>query len=729
MSIYHFDYETTSECDIMSFGAYRYSCDPTTRILMFAIAKDSGAPLLWAFDEPDTSESRQALALLEEAIVTGSLVYAHNYQFELAVSHYRLTKDVGVTTIPVRENYRCTQAMCRKAAIPESLGKVAAFLGLPQQKADIGKKLIEIFSDQNKVITLFPPVGAIDPDTILPLKRGGFTKGKKPANRKSVSPILDEEILWDWQVKVEAGTELMTVRKAWAMFKEYCRQDVRTEQELHKKLSHFELKGLDLESFQFDMRMNFAGAPFNKKALTHTQGIITEFQDRLEARMLRMCGLRSGQREKLLGWLQERGYPEQNLQADTVDAVLEKPPEAMTPLALKVLKHRALLSFAAIKKIPTALGCLCPDGRVRGTKTWHGARTGRGTSKLVQLDNVKKATIKDSRTAYSMLCNGYELSWFEDLWESPLEVFASCMRHFIQLPDGEMILDADFVGVEARIAPWLCGQHDKLQSILDGLDQYIVMASEVVFNIPYDQVTRDQRTVGKPVELQLGFGAGGKGLRNSLRDIHGVDLPLKTCISIVAKFRAKFPKYKECWDEMEDAAKKVIITPSVGEVSVAEGQIKFRVGRAAGIPFLVMTLPSGRKMYYPNPEVKRVFKEYDEEDMAVEPWKKAEKGYWTDSISFFGQHEGVWRRIHTWGSRLFENAVQAIGADLLNYGMISAEKKGYGIMMCIHDQALAQANGGSLEGFIEALCEKQPWADSFPLEADGKIVPFYLKED
>lgn len=729
MSIYHLDYETTSECDISSFGAYRYACDPTTRILMFAIARDSEKPVLWTFLEPQSPESQAARRMLDEALESGALIYAHNYQFELAVSHYRMVEDIGTKDTPKHENYRCTQAMCRKAAIPESLGNAAKFLGLSEQKEGVGKKLIKIFSDQNVDVTLTPPPGLFDPETIKPMKRGGFTKGAKPKNRKSNSPILDDEILWDWQVKVDS--EMMSVRAAWELFMEYCREDVRTEQELHSKLSRFELRGLDLDSFLFDMRMNFRGAPFNRAALEHAQSMIVEFQDRLEARMMRMCELRSGQREKLLEWLRVRGYPEKNLQADTVDEVLANPPESMTPLALEVLRHRSLLSFAAIKKIPAALGCLCPDERVRGTKVWHGTRTGRGASRLVQLDNVKKATIKDSAVAYAMICKEHELQWFEDLWNSPLEVFASCMRHFIQLPGGEMMLDADYIGVEARIAPWFCGQDDKLQSILDGIDQYKLMASEVVYNIPYEQVTREQRTVGKPVELQLGYGAGGKGLRNSLRDNHGVLLELKECNAIVAKFRARFPKYEECWTEIEEAVKSVIRHPNIGEVPVAGGKVTFRVGRTAGVPFLVMKLPSGRCMYYPNPTIKPEFKKYDEEDMQGEEnaWKREKGGYWIDSISFYGQHEGIWRRIHTWGSRLFENICQAIGADLLNYGMLCAEAEGYGIMMCIHDQALAESNGKSLDGFIEALCRKQPWAETFPLEADGKIVPYYLKED
>lgn len=251
------------------------------------------------------------------------------------------------------------------------------------------------------------------------------------------------------------------------------------------------------------------------------------------------------------------------------------------------------------------------------------------------------------------------------------------------------------------------------------------MAAEVVYNIPYDQVTREQRTVGKPVELQLGFGAGGKGLRNSLRDNHGVHLTLKQCNEIVAKFRSRFPKYEEYWKEMEEAAVAAIRHGKTTRLS--NGKILFGRMRKAGITYLVMQLPSGRRMYYPEPKIAPEFKKYDEEDMEADPWKREKGGYWTDSMSFYGQHQGKWKRIHTWGSRLFENAVQAIGADLLNYGMICAEQEGYGIFMCIHDQALAQSNGGTLEGYLEALCRKQSWAEDFPLEADGEVVPYYLK--
>lgn len=718
----HRDYESSSLSDITSVGAYRYCADPSTRILMFAILEDDSEPVLWDFLNPNSEESREAVRLMRKANEERILTYAHNTQFEIAIDHYRLKQDVGVDPID-HDLIRCTQAMCRRAAIPPSLGEAAKFCNLEQQKASVGDALIDIFSCQHKPTTLYPPEGAIDPDSVKPLKRGGFTKGKKPKNRKSASPILEDEIPWDWQVRVDG--QLITVRQAWELFKDYCKQDVRAERELHRKLEPFELTGDELASFQFDMRMNFRGVPVNRDALTKAQALVESFQGVVEARMQRMCGLKSSQGQKLKAWLKERGYPYDDMQADTVEKALANP-EGLTPLAQEVLQCRALLSFAALKKIPSMLNAACPDGRVRGTTVWYGARTGRATGRIIQPQNMKKSTIQGSKIAYDLICQGTDLGTLELMWGSPLEVIASCCRHFIQRPEG-MLLDADYTGVEARIAPWLGGEKEKLDSILAGLCQYKVMASEIVFNIPYDQVTKEQRTVGKPVELSCVYGTGGEGLMNALRDNHGVHKTEEECDAIVAAYRAKFKNLVQCWHDMERAAITAIRTGKM--VEVADGRIAFGRFRRNGMTWMVMRLPSGRKLYYPRPEVKSVFRKYKEKDMVKHPWKREEGGYWSDSISFYGSLEGKWCRISTWGSRLFENACQAIGADLLNYGCLQAEAAGYPIIMIIHDQVLAEDVGLPLDRFKELFCAKQPWAETFPLDATADIAPFYLKDD
>lgn len=711
MSILGLDFETSSLVGI-DCGAYRYADDPSTVILVMAVRKDDGPTLVWRYDDPDSEESQAAIALFKQAVEEGWMIRAFNAQFEVAICRSVVTRQLGIPE-PRTDRWRCTMALCNRAAIQSNLAGAAEDLHLADQKDKRGKALIGIFSDRTKTKTLRPPEGLkID--------------GKKPKPRKTLSPILEEEILWDWKVTV-AGDE-MTVRHAWESFVEYCRKDVVVESGVARCLYKFELEGDELASFLFDLRMNYKGVPVNVAALEHTQGLVEEYSSKAIAEFQAICGLAPSQGKKLLPWLNARGYKGENLQADTVEKALEDT-SGMTPEGAKILKMRSLLSFAALAKIPSMLRSVCEDGYVRGTTLWHGARTGRATGRIIQPQNMKKATAKHTLLAYLWgLCEGEPLSFFEELWESPLELFASCIRHFIQPHEGDL-LDLDYVGVEARIGPWLCGQMDKLDSILKGQCQYKVMASEVAFGVPYEQVTKAQREVGKVLELQCIYGTGGRGMRDSL-GTKGVDKTLKECNGFVTKFRTRFDRYPACWKEMESAAKAAILRGDVTQV--AEGKLGFGLRKRAGIDYLVMRLPSGRCMYYPHPEIKNVFKKYDKEDLAEmskDDPRRERGGYWIDQISFYGRQPitGKWGRIHTWGSRLFENACQAIGADLLHHGCVVAEEEGFDIRMLIHDQVLA-LNDGRFEDFRDAMCHKQPWAESFPLAASLDIVPVYLKE-
>jgi DNA polymerase len=1034
----HLDFETASACDI-GLGSYRYASDSSTRILMFAVARGEGEPQLWSFDDPFSDESLAAESILRKAIEDRELIYAHNAQFEIAICDYRLKADVGLDA-PDISQWRCTLAMCRRAAAPESLASAAEFFGLGDQKNPIGKALIDIFSDLTKPVVLVPPEGMKDPDTVKPLKNGRFTVGKKPKNRKSASPIFDEATVWGWQVKAAGG--MLSVGDAWRKFCKYCKQDVRVEQELHRRLAHFELAGDVLASFQFDLRMNRRGVPVNVQALDNADRLVNHFKEKLGSRFTKMCGLEPNQRDRKLQWLRERGYPAEDMQAGTVEKILEKPPESMTPMAVEVLRMHSLMSFSALAKIPKMRDAACADQRVRGTMQWHAARTGRAGGRIIQPQNFKKATINDSELCYRMIRENWEPFWFEDFWESPLEAIASSIRHFIHPHKGEFF-DVDYAGVEARITPWLAGDVKKLELILSGVDLYKRMAS-MLFGVPYEAITKPQRTDAKPVELgcciaedelvltkrglvpiqaielddlvwdgvewvshegviyqgerevvtyqgltatedhevwvdggtgkihlgdavaqgrvllitgdggtpvrgldigeswlcpggespesagpmlvrevlpefprrdaegcqpalrgvpvrapqteaapmacrrishgedtlrepgpstiqglrgerdrvqiyvsprsggvddgalraaprqgnrphrqqrplragelalvhevrteqeypedkapeglclqaggmallqghrgaassggvvsgadsgsreesgrretaKLGgnrktvrvydllnagprhrftvsgklvsncFGVGGKGLRDAMaKPPYNLDRTLAQCREYVKVYRENHPETVQAWRDIEDAAKSAISQP--GKAFFACGKkLAFAFGRVAGIPYLTMRLPSGRRLYYPHAKVKQTFKKYDEEEMDEQPWKRAEGGYWVDQISFYGKmrDSAHWGRVGTWGSRLFENAVQAIGADLLNRGLIEADRRGFEIPMIVHDQALGETHSapGTLEEFTRALCTKDDWSATFPLEASGAIHPYYLKDD
>jgi DNA polymerase len=702
MTIYHIDYETASACDI-TLGSYRYANDPSTRILMFAIAKNDEDPVLWSVADQNPT----AREMLREAIQSDAPIYAHNAQFELAISTYRMLADIGIEP-PHIDQWRCTLAMCRRAAAPESLAEAAKFFRLNTPKDPRGKALIGIFSDLSKPTTLISPTG------------------EKQAVNAPAELLASHG---DWSVQLKGAGVTMTVREAWDLFCEYCKQDVRVEQRLHEKIKHFELKGDVLKSFQFDLRMNWRGVPVNLTALRHADRTVNELKERLSERFTAVTGLQPSQRNAVLAWLKARGYQESDLQSGTVSRVLSDPPASMTPEAVKALRLRDLLSFAALAKIPTMINAACDDGYVRGTMQWHAARTGRAGGRIIQPQNFRKSTIGDeTKLCYKMLCEGWDANWYEELWESPLEAIASSIRHFIQRPDGGKFFDADYSSVENKLAAWVVGDTEELEKISNGMDMYKDMAAKM-FGVPYDQVTKEQRTIAKPVVLGCGYGVGARSLRDTLEKLYRVKRTRAECKDYVNIYRETHQCTVNAWRELEEAAKAAVTRP--GKTFPAlENKVAFCVGSAAGIPYLTFRLPSGRRMYYPYPEVKSKFRAYDEEEMEEEPWKREERGYWVEELSFYGRITGkaAWGRIGTFGSRLLENLCQAMGADLLDYGCQQAEEEGFNVCMIIHDQILAFENGRPVSELVEAFCRLQPWAETFPQAASGDIADFYTKD-
>lgn len=721
----HLDFETRSDINIQKLGGYRYANDASTRILMFAVCEEDSEIVLWDHLDPQGEQSMRAMAILQRAIANNDLIYAHNAQFELAITRYRGRKDLGLDALPDIHQWRCTLSMCRRAALPVSLGQAAEILRLDVGKDALGKGLIDVFSTPAKV-TLRPPEGMKIFDK--------SEKGRKPDNRTTPNPLdgwtekngtHNHEILWDWIVSVK-GTD-MTVREAYDRFKSYCRIDVEVERRLHQKLSHFELSGLILESFQFNLKMNDRGIPVNLSALKNAQRLIAQYEKLAHTRFYNMTGLSPTQGAKFKTWMAERGYFADNLQSDTVEGFLRDYSDFLTPEGFKAFSLYRLLNFAALKKIPAMVKSACDDGHVRGTMLWHGARTGRVTGKFIQPQNIKKAKVKTD-LAYDMICEGCSLEEFEEFFSSPLEMIASCARHFIHDP-GHEFYDCDFVGVEARLTPWAVNDTDKLQSILDGVDQYKRVAT-MIFKIPYDEITKPQRKTAKPVELGCGFGGSGKAIQEGLRK-EGVIASLKEAQSYVKIYRDNHPNTVAAWSEIEEAAKAAIRDGTT--TKCLNGMLKMGRVRAAGLVYMVMVLPSGRRLYYPSPRLESKFVKYTVEEMQESEWKLKRGGYWREEIRFWGTIPNTqgkkWGFVSTFGARLFENAIQGLGVDCLDQGCISASKDGFDIFIVVHDQALCYARpDASIEDFEKSFCKVGDWAKTFPLEADGVVVPYYTKD-
>ncbi len=393
----HLDFETFSEVDIREVGAFRYANDPSTEILVAAMAFNDEEPVAW--DCTMGKDIPKYLNPYLDALCDPDvLIYAHNASFEMAICIALLMKTWGIPC-PDLSRFRCTASLARRAALPAKLETLAEVLELKNQKDNRGKALIKKFSVMQpaKKPTKAHPNG-------LPPRR--------------IYPKDEPE--------------------AFAEFVEYCRQDVRAEQGVAKKLAYFD-EPINNSNYSLDARINARGVPVNLKALRHAQKLIEEETEIVSAAFRDLTGFEVTQNARLLEWVNAAGYSFDNLQAETVDTFLEeKEKEGSTDAVVQALLMKQSIAYVSIKKVAKMLECAGPhDNRIRGMLTHHGATTGRWTASLVQFQNMKRPTIKNSEQAYREICEGVSREMLEICHGPVLEVISSCIRHFVHDCDNE----------------------------------------------------------------------------------------------------------------------------------------------------------------------------------------------------------------------------------------------------------------------------------------------------
>jgi DNA polymerase len=659
-----------------------------------------------------------------------AVVSAFNAGFEIAITDSLFESTTGYPAIPHKQ-WRCVAAMARRAALPGSLEKLAETLNLTNLKDSKGKGLIRKFSV---------------PQT------AGKHKGQ------FIDPNDDPEAFRD--------------------FCQYCLQDSRTEREAKTLLKDFELTGFPLQTFLLDIEINCRGFPVNLDALRKAEKLVNEETERLETEFLALTGLKPSQGAKLLVWLKERGFKHDNLQAVTLEEFFEtfdEEDEAASPELKEVLKIKKHISFASLKKIPTMISCAGPqDNRVRGTHTYHGAGTGRWSASLVQPQNFKKpAPYMESLSpsAYKDIQEGCNTDWLRLNYGPPLEVIASCIRHFIQ--DGKPMLSADYSAIEARLLAWQADEKWKLE-VFKGHGKIYEAAACQMFGVTmkdFDDYKKEHgkhhplRQKAKAGELACGY-AGGTGALVRMGALKQ-GLTKKELPGIIMSWREANPSIVKMWGDIERASKTAIRTP--GKVFPFGKGCSFFSTHTAGMKYLFMRLPSGRKIAYPRPEiipqlrwteinfvkdengelveeptVKKLFnptpsqieakKQKELEGTAL---KQAKKPYIKgvrlgEAITIFSQLPASvhWGRVETHPGIFCNNQIQGIAGDFMANGLLQAEAAGYPTLMIIHDEDLAQydlSEDRSPNHFVECLTKLPPWAEGMPLAAEGGEVEFYQK--
>ena len=538
--IYHADFETFSEADLPEVGAFAYAEHPSTEAMLCAVASESAGPFLWVHPKWRhvlPSDPRADALFCDMAESDDALVYAHEAQFERAIARYVDTPLRFMRERP--RQWRCTKAMCRRAAIPDSLEKSTAYLGLSQQKDSKGKKLIKLFSSLQKDGTRITP-----------------------------------------EMQPEKFRE----------FGEYCLQDVRAEMALHKKLRNFEMTGFVLETFLLDIHLNDRGVPVDVGALRQAKRVVDELLADVGEKFRALTGIESTRRAAVQEWFNANGVELENMQRDTVLEAIEKHPNN------EALRLYSELQFAAVKKVNAFLAYANSDGRMRGTMKYHGTGPGRWASTGPQIQNLKKPTIKNTEAVYDCLAAGFGRDDIDLLFGNPLEAIASSIRHFIRAPHGP-ILDADYAGLQARVVCWLAGQEDALQRYRDGVDSYKLQAA-MIYNTKPELIGQKsrERQLGKTTILGAGFQMGGATFLDTCH-LWGLDWVTEhLAIRAVQSYRAMHQMVVRFWYATEDAAINAIVHP--GKLFRAS-KIAFDATRS----HLRLILPSGREIHYAEPKV------------------------------------------------------------------------------------------------------------------------------
>lgn len=281
------------------------------------------------------------------------------------------------------------------------------------------------------------------------------------------------------------------------------------------------------------------------------------------------------------------------------------------------------------------------------------------------------------------------------------DVLKGMLRPALLPAEGKSFVVADWSSIEARVTPWLSNspQGDaKLQLFVTGKDVYKVNAS-ATFRVPYDEVTDEQRQIGKVQELALGF-SGGIGAFAAMGRAYGIVLPESDARRMVDGWRRANPWAMTYWQSLESAYMRALRNKNH----------PIEVGRVTYLydgTHLWYALPSGRVLCYPFARV-----EDDQVTYLKAAWKPA-------------QDAKEWPRARLWRGLACENITQATANDLLRYALRQVDA----VVLHCHDEIVTETSQPE-EAAAElkrVMATPPNWAGGLPLAAEVKIMHRYGK--
>ena len=718
------DLETFSAKDIRA-GSHAYAADPSAEVLLWGYAIDDTPAKVWDVTAgPMPEELRQALD--EVARRERRHVWQNGVMFDRVFLHYVMPE----IELPL-ETLDDTMVMAYQAGLPGSLKELCQVFHLSADKAKDadGSRLIQIFCKP------LPSTWKLD---------------------RATSKTHPEE---------------------WAKFVNYCRLDIESMREVYKKLPAFNRTPKERKLQVLDATINMRGIGVDVEFAEAAIATAERAKKDIDKQVFKLTDGRvvtAGQRDALIQFFFDKyGWQLKDMRKSELEKRMEDPdiPDEMKEL----IGLRLMGTKTSVQKYKRVVqGAV--DGRLRGCMQFRGAsRTGRISGRTFQPQNLPRPTIK-SQAEIEEIIEDTKLGILEICYDDVSVPLSSAIRSVIVPAAGNRLCVADFSNVEGRVLAWLAGEEWKLEAFREfdtlqtkdgrwelpyrdgwfqewtvnekgdfihkGHDLYKLTYART-FGIKPEDVTKDQRQMGKVLELALGY-QGGPGAFATFAMNFGMDLDelAKTteatieesywiesmgmlkwakekklikgmsqkawvaCNAIKSAWRKANSEIASFWYALAKACQSAIKAKGV---AFSAGRIVCKVSGN----YLLMRLPSGRYLVYPAPRL-------------------PEEGEMCD-FSFMGvnQYTKKWERIPTYSGKLAENSVQGTACDLLLEAGPRLEAAGYHIVMSVHDEYITEIkddntrNHREMEQIMSALPD---WADGLPLVAAGFEAARYRKD-
>jgi len=270
------------------------------------------------------------------------------------------------------------------------------------------------------------------------------------------------------------------------------------------------------------------------------------------------------------------------------------------------------------------------------------------------------------------------------------------LKRSIIAPQGHTLVEADSSQIEARVLAWFAQQDDLTEAFAKGEDVYKKMASRI-YDVPEEDITKEQRFVGKTTILGAGYGMGALKFQAQLKTF-GFDMSLEEARRVIGIYRDTNWKISQLWRNAQHMLKNMVN---------GEG-FTFPKSTIEVLPqYYSLKLPSGLQMKYEDLKA-------DQTNEGVEFHYQTRRG-----------------RTKIYGGKVVENICQAIARCIIGEQMLEISKK-YRVVLTVHDSIVCCVRDEEVEDarkYTEECMRTAPiWAQGIqklPIDCESGIGKNY----